>query len=197
MPSLQDNYNSLTGSVAQSIALYHHCLSPRAIHTDAAIEAAFLQIQKSWELFLEDQLLLILTGERPTSGTINAFFNVADVEIARKIVFQENPYLGWTKFDDVKTRYSSFMDTPNQVTNSLDAIALDLQEIRTLRNFIAHSSTLARTNFQKLCTRKLGGNPAIINAASYLFQSDRGNPGFTYFETYANHIDICASRMVA
>jgi hypothetical protein len=197
MPNLQDNYNLLATSISNSVALYRHCLSPRAIHTEAAIEAAFLQIQKSWELFLEDQLLLILAGSRPTVGVINAFFSVNDVEIARKIVFQENRYLEWTNVEDIEKRYSSFMSEPNQIINSLNLISLDLKEIKTLRNFIAHSSKIARINFEKLCTNKFGGSPAIIKAADYLSRDDRLNPGFTFFEIYAKHLEICAAMMVA
>jgi hypothetical protein len=197
MPTLQDTYQEFSSSLIASRALYSHCLSPVGLHTEAGIEAAFLQTQKSWELFLENFLLLVLIGQRPILNTINCYFTVADIEVARKIMLQGRPYVEWTNRDWVLKRFEAFVAGPNHIESVLNSISVELAEIVTIRNCIAHSSKSAREAFENLWQRKVGGNPTITTAANFLQLPDPQNPPDTYFDRYAIILDIAASSMVS
>lgn len=197
MPTLQSIYQELKLSIDSSSALYQHCLNPTGLHTSAGIEAAFLQIQKSWELFLEDFLLSALTGEKPLTIPINCYFQVNDIEIARKIILQEKKYLDWVFRDYIIKRLETYIEVATPFVAIINSIAGELNEISILRNRIAHSSKKAKNDFANLWQRRVGGNPTITNVADFLLLKDPQNPTDTYFEKYAKILDISASQMVS
>lgn len=198
MPSsLQTINTTFAESIGQSRVLYRHCLTPKGLHTNTGVEAAFLQIQKSWERFLEDLFLSVLCGERPTRKPLASHFVVKDLEIARRILFNGRPYVEWTRFDDVMGRVNTYLEVPNIVETTLSSIAGEIEEIKTIRNFIAHSSKKAKEEFERLCRKKIGTTSTITSAAEYLLFLKEPNPPESYFEHYALILEVAAKEMVA
>jgi hypothetical protein len=197
MPNLQNVYDDFSASVSANRALFKYCLSPVGPHTQAGIEAAFLQLQKSWELFLEDLLLHLLIGYKPHHTVITSHFTVADIETARGIVLREDNYLDWIRVDRIQSRFNAYIaETPNHVSHTLATISTELSEINTVRNAIAHSSKKAKDNFINLWTRKVGGNPTITTPADFLKLTDPNNSPNTYFDKYADTLDAAASIII-
>lgn len=174
--------------------LYRHCLGTREIHTEPGVEAAFLKIQTAWEVFLEEIFLSFLCGSQPLSGDmVVPYFTVNDVEIARKILYQEKAYCDWTDIDNVvMRRIKAFFLSPNRIEQALSTVKGDLQDILNIRNHIAHSSKKSKDRFAKICIKKLGGNPNLHRAADLLLMSDNKNPQDTYFDTYTYILETIA-----
>ena len=197
MPNLQNIYDDFSASLGANRALFQYCLSPTGPHTQAGIEAAFLQLQKSWELFLENLLLCLLIGHRPHTTIITSHFTVSDLEIARGIVLREDNYLDWIGIDRVKNRFNAYLiEAPNHISNTLSAIATELNEIRIVRNAIAHSSKKAKDDFANLWLRKVGGSPTITVPADFLKLPDPNNLPSTYFDKYADTLETAAGIMI-
>ena len=180
--------------------LFRHCQNPIDVHTNAGIEAAFLQFHKSWEVFLEDTMLSFLCGKQPLTGTpIIPKFVVADFEDARNIFYQEKPYKEWTTKEDINKRFQIFFVTireTNRILDSLKLVQTTMDEIKFIRNSIAHSSFSTKEKISKLYQKKLGGNPTINRPSEFLVKLDRQNEGSTYFDSYVNIIETAAISII-
>jgi len=193
--NIKDNFlNSLTACRQ----LYRHCLSPKDIHSEAGVEAAFLQMQTAWEIFLEEILLIYLCGEQPLAGaSVSPHFIVKNIEIARKILYQDRQFCEWTKPEIIRERFNIiYFDSPNRLDDAIRPIVGILREIAAIRNYIAHSSLKAKEAFEKVYSSKLGGKPNINRASDFLLWSDRANPPDTYFDTYITTLEITAVSIV-
>lgn len=180
--------------------LFRHCQNPVDLHTNAGIEAAFLQFHKSWEVFLEDTMLTFLCGKQPLTGqTITPKFIVTDFEDARNIFYQDKPYKEWTTKEEINKRFQIFFVTvnnSNRILDSLRTVQTTMDEIKFIRNSIAHSSFATKEKINKLYQNKLGGNPAINRPAEFLNRADSSNVGSTYFDTYLNTIETTAIGII-
>lgn len=190
-----DAQAKLNTSVGGSLALFHHCLAPAGLHTHPGIEAAFLQLFKSWEMYLEETLIAALCGHTPVTGSVMPFFTVNDAELARKIILQNKPFMEWSVPEDVLKRCGLYLDAGSVVITRLSTVVSQLKEMQTIRNHIAHSSFSAREKFTKLIAVKFGGKPPIASSAEFLLEIVPGE-GVTYFEYYANALLITSSEIV-
>lgn len=200
IPEPIDIKTTFTTSLAGCRQLYRHCQNPIDLHTDAGIEAAFLQFHKSWEVFLEDTMLSFLCGKQPLTGpAITPKFIVTDFEDARNIFYQEKPYKEWTNKEEINTRFKIFFVTvndTNRIIDSLRPIQTTMDEIKFIRNSIAHSSFSTKEKISKLYQRKLGGNPILNRPSEFLTKQDSQNRGATYFDTYLNTMETTAIAII-
>lgn len=197
MPTINDIKSNFMTSLNECRGLFNYCLSSQEPHTNAGIEAAFLQLFRSWEVFLEEFLLCYLCGEQPLNGqSINPYFTVRDFEVARGILYQERPYCEWTNVEILIRRFTYFFALPNRVDDALRPVVVELKEITKIRNVIAHSSSIAHESFTNMWRSKIGGNPSIRRAADFLIAVDSANPPSTFFDKYANVLEVTAESIV-
>jgi hypothetical protein len=172
-------------SVNECRTLYRHCLTPVGIHSDSGVEAAFLQLHNSWEIFLEETLVSILNGEAVISGdVITPKFTLPNRDLIREIIYQEKSFIEWTRDDNVKKRFERHLFLPNRINSTLDTITVEFRDIIKIRNYIAHSSAQAKNNFVNLYQARVGGNPDTSRACNYLKEVDVENSPNTYFDRY-------------
>ncbi len=92
-------------SLADCRALYTHCLTPIAAHSESGIEAAFLQAFLSLEVLLEDVMVAYLTGESDCNGVVPVtLMSCASADACRKIINGSRGFVGWADVDEVKAR---------------------------------------------------------------------------------------------
>ncbi|MEP7164566.1 MAG: hypothetical protein ABI741_07725 [Ferruginibacter sp.] len=155
IPNPEDILKKFTSSIIDCNALFFHCLNPIAKHTDAGIEAAFLQLVKSWESFLEDCTLILLCGKMPISGNkIQPRFTLSNIEDVRKIIYNGNRFVDWINYENLIPRFKLFFEIDSNEENHL-TIALKqsqtvIKNIRIIRNEIAHSSLTTETQIKQL-----------------------------------------------
>lgn len=184
-------------SIADCRALFVHCISTAGPHKLPGVEAAFLQMHSAWEIFLEESLLNFLCGQQPLNGTsITPAFTVADLEVARKILYQEKPYTEWTNVDNIQKRLDIFLGDQNVFTSSLLPFITHLKDITKIRNAIAHTSITARKQFNNLVQGRIGGRPAITRPADFLIYTDPQDSPNTFFDRYANALEMLANNVV-
>lgn len=186
-------------TLAESRNLYNHCLSPIGLHTDSGVEAAFLQLHKNWELFLEDVLLCLLNGDVVISGdAITPKLTLDDKDLIRNILYQDKNDIEWTDETIIKKRFERHLEIPNRIINTLNAISLELKDITKIRNFIAHSSGAAKLKYENLVRARLGGNPDT-SRASYFLKSNSNepeDPSQTYFDKYIGTLEVAVENMI-
>jgi len=177
--------------------LYRHCLSPVGVHSNSGVEAAFLQLHNSWEIFLEETLISILNGESVISGNIiTPKFTLHDRNLIREIIYQEKSFIEWTREDNVKKRFERHLGLPNRINDTLNTITVEFRDIIKIRNYIAHSSAQAKTDFINLYCSRVGGNPDTSRACNFLKEVNPNNPPNTYFDKYLQTLESAATLMV-
>jgi hypothetical protein len=177
-------------------ALFQHCLAPRGQHSDAGIEAAFLQMFKSWEAFQEECSIAFLAGRLRVNGTtVVCHIHTQNEEIARQILYQGRPFIEWADPDRVIERWDLFFHPPSLLAQAVRAAKVELVQMRTIRNSIAHSSPSAESKFRKMTGRGIGGDPQIPRAAVFLAMNDPEDPSRTMFDKYSDVLEATASSI--
>jgi hypothetical protein len=197
--TLTDVKNRFLVTLSESRDLYNHCLSPAGLHTDSGVEAAFLQLHKNWELFLEDTLLCLLNGDIVISGdVIIPKLTLPDKELIRSIIYQDKNYIEWTDETVIKKRFERHLNVPNRIINTLNTISVELKDITKIRNFIAHSSGTAKINYVNLVRARIGGNPDTSRASLFLksVTNDPNDPNQTYFDKYIGTLEVAVDNMI-
>jgi hypothetical protein len=191
---VKDNF---VNTLVESRDLFNHCLSPAGLHTDSGVEAAFLQVHKNWEVFLEELLICILNGESVLTGNpIVPLLTIPDRELIRNILYQDKNYIEWTDETIIKKRFSRHLTVPNRIVDCLNTISQDLKDITIIRNFIAHSSGTAKIKYENLVRGRLGGHPNVTRASYYLMSNDTDDSTQTYFDRYIGTLEVASEQMV-
>ncbi|OXB06711.1 hypothetical protein [Flavobacterium pectinovorum] len=195
--TLQQVRNKFIATITESRDLYTHCLSPVGLHTDSGVEAAFIQLHKNWEVFLEEILVCLLNGQTVINGDpITPKLTIGDRNLIRTIIYQDKNYIEWTDETAVKRRFERHLNTPNRIINTLNIISTELKDLTKVRNFIAHSSGTAKLNYENLVRARLGGNPNTTRASFFLKAIDTDDPTQTYFDKYVGTLEIAAENMI-
>lgn len=178
-------------------SLYRHCLSPKGAHTEAGVEAAFLQMFRAWEAFLEDSSLAFMCGRlRCDSLSIACHIQTPNEETARGLVYQDRPYVEWTDVEKIVKRWNLFFPSTNLLASGISPARVELDQMAAIRNAIAHSSLLSRKKFQKVVQGQLGGKPAISRPANFLSAGYPQDPSRTFFDRYADVLEVTAIKLV-
>ena len=195
--TLADIKTNFLNSANECRTLYRHCLEPIGIHSNSGVEAAFIQMHNSWEIFLEETLVAILNGEQVLAGDIiTPKFTLSDPNLIREILYQEKSFIEWTREEIVKKRFERHINSPNRITNALDIITVEFRDIIKVRNYIVHSSSQAKTNFVNLYQTRVGGRPDTSRACNFLKETDPANTPNTYFDKYLETLENATALMI-
>jgi hypothetical protein len=201
MPSPTDILNRFRKSLLDSKALFAHCISKTDTHTNAGIEAAFLQFVTSWEAFLEDTTLSFLCGGTPISTTslFQPKFLLGDIEDVRAIIYNGQNYTEWLKTEKLINRYKTFFNVDasnqNRMTLAIRHNITLLKDICTVRNEIAHSSFSTKKNIQVIYDVY---NPLrnFSRPAEYLKEFSKDDSTKTNFAYYIDMVELSATQIV-
>jgi hypothetical protein len=196
MPPLLKLRRNFLNVVGDCRALYRHCLTPYAHHSHAGVEAAFLQMFKSWESFQEECTIAFLAGRlRADGGIVACHVSAPDEETARNFLYLGRPYLEWTEADAVMGRWDILFIPPNLLTLAVRPSKPELNQMKILRNAIAHSSPISDRRFHELIIRTLGGRPTISRPAQFLGTAYPTDPTRTLFDRYADVLEVTAAAI--
>lgn len=180
-------HNRFLDSIEESRILFTYCRSPLARHSNAGVESAFLDAFKAWEVFLEEIVLAYLRGEQDKAGNIvptTLSLHSYDMDLCVRIVNGgRGGFADWANPErDVKPRLKIYFDPP--LDSKLDPGLVELREMLTCRNAIAHASGSAARRLQDLWLRKTGLSRSTLRCADVLLVQDPTNPPLTWFERY-------------
>lgn len=182
--------------IADSRALFRHCLTPRAAHSDAGVEAAFLEMFKEWEELLEGCTLAFMCGRlRCDLASIAGRVVAVDEEAARNVLYQERAYAEWTNIESVFVRWLALFGAGNALESAVKPAQSDLKQMATVRNAIAHRSPAAVDKFKRLVQGQVGGRPRLGRPAAFLATAYPADPTRTFFDRYADVIEVAGQRL--
>jgi len=190
MPPVLQIKSGFLVSTGECRALYRHCLAPRGPHTDAGVEAAFLQMFKGWENLLEECTLAFLCQRLRCDGrSVPSYSTSVSEQFARKALLQDRPFIEWTDVDRNIKRWESLFQPPSLLEGALRPAKPELGQMATIRNAIAHSSQISEVRFRVLVQGEFGGIRRFKRPAELLSSAWVKDPTRTYFDRYADVLE--------
>ena len=120
MPPLSKLKGVFLGSLSDCRALYRHCLTPNGVHSSAGVEAAFLQMFKSWESLLEDCTVAFLCGHLRCDGNlVSCDTYIKSEAFARVLLYQDRKFIEWTEVDTVTGRWNNLFGASNLLEGAI------------------------------------------------------------------------------
>jgi hypothetical protein len=138
-------------------------------HKDLVVQIAFFQSFLEWEQFLEESFILYLLGHHPPKGIPpKCYANPPDRATAEKMVAEGRRFPDWTVASLVIDRASRFFGDGKPYSDILKLRQTTLEEIKTIRNALAHSSQNSKMKFRKLVLNELGNFPNNMTIGRFL-----------------------------
>lgn len=166
---------------------------------DQMTEMAFLRSFLAWESFVEESFILYLFGQRPPRGrTPYRYAFPPNFRTATEwVVPERRSYAEWTSAQDVSRRAERFFRDGRPFAPVLMSNHHMLEEVRTIRNAIAHRSLSTRLKFETLVRNKLGALPPNVTVGAFLATTlPASTPPVSFFESYVGRIHLAAQQIV-
>lgn len=166
---------------------------------DDMTEMAFLRAFLAWEIFVEESFILYLSGQRPPRGRApNRYAFPPNQKTAKEwLVPEGRDYAEWSVPTQVSARAERFFEGGRPFVSVLRGNQNALDEVRIIRNAIAHKSVSARKKFERVVRTKLGTLPPDLTVGSFLGTTAPGSaPPVSFLEFYVAKIDLAAHQIV-
>jgi hypothetical protein len=177
---------------AQKFTLYHR---------DLIAEVAFLQAFLSWESFLEETFVLYAWGKIPPkrrSSPKCVYPPPHSRELVEQILVPEGKkYIEWTEVNQVTNRAERFFVDGNPYCRVMRPNQSRLENMKFIRNAIAHASSYSQQKFQELVRNELGTFPPHLTIGGFLLTTMPGSsPPTSFFENYLSYLYLMADDIV-
>ena len=166
---------------------------------DHITEMAFLRAFQAWEVFVEESFILYLWGHKPPRGRAPSryAFPPSHRTAMEWVIPEGRDYAQWTVAQHVTERAERFFKAGGPFSPVLKGNQNALDEIRTIRNAIAHKSLGARLKFEKMVRDKLSVLPPKLTVAGFLSTTEpKSTPPIVFLEYYIGRIDSAARQIV-
>jgi hypothetical protein len=162
-------------------------------------ELAFLRAFLAWESFLEESFLLYLLGKKPPKGRQpRRYAQPPTRKVAEELLIVEGRrYTDWTRADMVVERSQRFFRNGEPFFGALKSKQAFLEDVRTIRNAIAHSSKRSQQAYQRLVRKELATYSPSTTIGRFLSTPNpRVSPPESFFETYIASLTFVAETIV-
>lgn len=130
----------------------------RKIHL--IVELSFLQLFIAWEEFLEQTFTRYMCGSKTASGYLpRRYVQPTTLKHGLDIIKQERIFVDWTKWEEIITRAKLYFENGAPFAGAIGGSLVQLNEMKTIRNRIAHRSKYSEKRFLSLVRNKFGYNP--------------------------------------
>nr|WP_308991675.1 hypothetical protein [Mariniflexile sp. KMM 9835] len=85
-------------------------------------------------------------------------------------------YLKWTRADFIEYSIKNVLDTRDSFYRNISYHSLLIDEMRVVRNHIAHGTSSTRLDYYRVLTRLYGGNPRLMMGAFLTSKTRHTNP---------------------
>ena len=156
--------------------------------------AAFLNMFKAWEGFLESALTKYMIGRRTTDGhRPKKYVRPRDAIAAQQMVIGTQRYFDFANHDNVKKIANLYFVSGYPFEPHLSAIFSELADLKTMRNAAAHVSSTAQAALDALALRLFGASSSGISLYRLLTTADpTSNAGDTVFVAYRRKLETAA-----
>lgn len=161
-------------------------------------ELSYLRTFLAWETFLEDSFARFLCGAKSGSGFRPVrYASPANIAHAHRLV-RMGPqrvarYGDWGSRDFVLTRANLLFKDGKPYAPPLQAAGRDVDDMRIIRNRVAHRSEYARSKFDDFVLRRLGV-PRRLHPGRFLLMRDHVS-NQTYLDFFSDRIILVADQI--
>jgi len=162
-------------------------------------ELAFLRAFLAWETLLEESFILYLSGQNPPRGRapVRYSFPPNQKMAAEWVVPEGRQYARWTVSTEVSTRAERHFRSGRPFAPVLRSNQNVLDEVRIIRNAIAHESSSAQERFETFVRTKLGTLPPNMTVGGFLITTvPTSAPPVSFLEFYFDKIEFTARRII-
>jgi hypothetical protein len=160
------------------------------------LELSFLRIFATWEDFLEETFIRYMCrGKTASAYCPKCYATPTSMEHALAILKGSRPFASWTSPSEIRERAKLFFKGGEPYENAVASAARELEEMRQIRNSVAHRSGSAWDQFQDMARKNLGYRPRGLSPGSFLATSGPA-PGKRFFEFYCDTIIALAGLIV-
>ncbi len=174
-----------------------HMLSPSEIYS--IYELSFLKIYLSWESFIGRVFILYMIGEKTDSGYVpKRYVTPRDEKHAYDIIKSGRSFPDWLNIEFIREKSELFFENgepfkPLLYTNT--TIKGALQNMKVLRNIIAHASKEAEGKYKNMLRVELGSAPNI-SPGEFLSRMRIENPKIPYIVYYKRILEVASNGIV-
>lgn len=162
-------------------------------------ELCFLRIYCAWENFLEEAFSRFLCGAITLSGgRPKRYVLPLDIDHAQNIVVgleRGRKYADWARRETVTERAKLFLKDGRPFVQPLQAAARELDDMRAIRDCIAHRSAYANKQFRSVVQRRLGVAHKY-HAGRFLLRRTIAAPAKTHLVFFSESITAVAAQIV-
>ncbi len=186
-------FYKLKSEIKKSKELIDQKTGPKHV-ADSISELVFLRVFLAWEIYCEELFLLYLLGGKTRNNKIvKRYVNPRDRSHAYDLTKGLKQYPDWTNLSDI-TQISNLYFHNGQPFSKLKTFSNSFDELRTLRNAIAHRSKNSEEKFKSLVRKEMGFLPARCSVGSFLL-SKKTN-GMSYLSHYTNILESAAELIL-
>lgn len=160
-------------------------------------EICFLRVILSWESFMEDVFARFLCGAKrlapPQPKPVAIFARIVD---AKRVAGGDRGYVNWINPSVTIDTANRYLGNGEPLSMSIRAAYRDLEDIRIVRNRIAHSSPKVELAFSRLVRERYGYNPRGMTPGAYLLDSIPAFTPDTYYIHYSRVLVTVANLIV-
>lgn len=170
-------------------------------HKEIITELAFLRAFLAWELFLEETFVLYLLGQTAPRGRppYRFVFPPTRRGALHLILPEGRDYVSWSVASTVAARAERFFRDGRPFSAALQSQMTILNDMRTIRNAIAHWQARTQQKFKALVRTKTstGTFPSSLTVGAFLAGTVPSSaPPESFFTDYVNRIRYIADRIV-
>ena len=149
-------------------------------------EGIYIRALTAFELFLEESFILYMRS-KPTVGDkrVKSFVNPKDAGHARDMMKSHLNFLEWNSPDIVIKRCEIFLEEGGPIKQAIAQNLSRLQNMRKVRNAIAHNSAEARTQYASVVRLELRAAPLHLpEPGGFLLMADPSLPRSYFLISY-------------
>jgi hypothetical protein len=162
-------------------------------------ELSFLRVYVAWEEFLEGTFSRFLCGASSISGRRPKLYaSPRNIDHARKMIIgfeRGDRFADWSQRHKVTDRAELLFRDGSPFRTPIQAAGTELDEMRAIRDRIAHRSDKARNQFNGVVHKKLG-TALMLNPGRFLLRVDLAT-GLTFLDFYSDRAVLVAENIVA
>lgn len=159
-------------------------------------ELAFLRIFIAWENFLEASFIRYLVGARsPSKYRPRRLISPRNMSHALDILSSDREIINWNSASLVILRAERCFREGEPYKNAIQAATLDLNDMNTIRNRIAHKSKISKDKFNSFIRRKFGHGRRGMTPGRFLLTALNANTTDNFIDYYVD-IMRTASRII-
>lgn len=161
------------------------------------VELGYLRAYLAWESFLENSFILYVMGKRSGSGAgPRRFVTPENRRHAVNICTEGQRYADWTSIDKVVSKAERFFRGGEPYKSALTNKQILLQDMKTIRNAIAHQSDDAALKFEALVRKELRFLAPHTTVGSFLNTSrPTSAPAASFLEHYLDELSYVAVQI--